>query len=136
MEKYRLSFCTVNILTDNIAEVIIDDNIEVSMEMVEEHDKFLCSMFKGNFGVLVNKINTYSYSLEAKLLMGSVVNMKAIASVFYSSQGMQSTQNIMKKRSMDSLNLKLFSGYELGWQQAYDWLMLELLNKSKIDHTV
>lgn len=135
METYRLSFCTVNILTDNIAEVIIDDNIEVSMEMVEEHDKFLCSVFKGNFGVLVNKINTYSYSLEAKFIMGSVVRMKAIASVFYSSQGMKSTQNIIEKRSMDSLNLKLFSGYELGWQQAYDWLMLELLNKFKINNT-
>jgi len=136
MKKYRLSFCTVNIMTDYIAEVIIDDNIEVSMEMVEEHDKFLCSVFKGDFGVLVNKINTYSYSLEAKLIMGSVVRMKAIASVFYSSQGIQSTQNIMEKRSMDSLNLKLFSGYELGWQQAYDWLMLELLNKFKINYTV
>jgi len=136
MEKYRLSFCTVNIMADNIAEVIIDDNIEVSMEMVEEHDKFLCSMFRGDFGVLVNKINTYSYSLEAKLIMGSLVRMKAIASVFYSSQGMQSTQNIMEKRAMDSLNLKLFSGYELGWQQAYDWLILELLNKFEINHTV
>jgi len=136
MEKYRLSFCTVNILADNIAEVIIDDNTEVSMEMVEEHDKFLCSMFRGDFGVLVNKINTYSYSLEAKLIMGSLVRMKAIASVFYSSQGMQSTQNIMEKRAMDSLNLKLFSGYELGWQQAYDWLVLELLNKFEINQTV
>ena len=136
MEKYRLSFCTVNIMTDNIAEVIIDDNIEVSIEMVEEHEKFLCSVFKGDFGVLDNKINTYSYSLEAKLIMGSVVRMKAIDSDFYSSQGMQSTQDIMERRSMDSLNLKLFSGYELGWQQAYDWLTLELHNKLKINHTV
>ena len=47
-------------MTDNIDEVIIDDNIEVSIEMVEEHEKFLCSVFKGDFGVLVNKINTYS----------------------------------------------------------------------------
>ena len=61
MKEYRLSFCTINICADNIAEVIIDENIEVSIEMVEEHDEFLCSIFKGSFGVLVNKINTYSY---------------------------------------------------------------------------
>jgi len=128
MTKFRLSFCTVNILTDNIAEVIIDNNIVVTIEMVEEHDNFLCSIFKGDFGVLVNKINAYSYTLEAKLIIGSIEAMKAIASVNYSTDGIQSSQDIKDKRSNDGLNLQTFSGYELGWQSAYDWLTQELSN--------
>ena len=128
MKKYQLSFCTVNILTDNIAELIVDENIEVSIEMVEEHDKLLCSIFKGGFGLLVNKINTYSYTLEAKLILGSIDPMKAIASVNYSPHGLQSTQDILNKRSNDRLNIKTFIGTELGWQQAYDWLRIELSN--------
>jgi len=126
MDQYRLSFAAVNILTDNIAELIIDENIEVSIEMVEEHDKLLSSLFKGPFGVLVNKVNKYSYTLEAKLIMGSIEPMTAIASVNYFPQGTQSTQDILDKRSNDRLNLKAFIGTELGWQQAYDWLTLEL----------
>ena len=130
MKKYRLSFCTVNILADNIAEVIIDNDIEVTIEMVEEHDEFLSVFFKENFAVLVNKINSYCYTLEAKLIVGSVESMIAIASVHYSAQAAESTQDIMDKRSKDCLNLKTFSGYELGWQQAFDWLTLELLTIS------
>ncbi len=126
IKKYRLSFCNINILTDNIAEVIIDNNIVVTIEMVEEHDDFLCTIFNGDFGVLVNKVNTYSYTLEAKLIMGSIESMKAIASVNYSPDGTQSSQDIKDRRSNDSLNLKSFSGYEMGWQRAYDWLTLEL----------
>lgn len=94
--------------------------------MVGEHDDLLCTIFNGDFGVLVNKVNTYSYTLEAKLIMGSIESMKAIASVNYSSDGTQSSQDIKDRRSNDSLNLKSFSGYKMGWQRAYDWLTLEL----------
>jgi len=130
MNKYQLSFCTINKLTDNIAEVIISNDVEVSLEMVEEHDEFLCSIFKGNFGVLVNKINTYSYTVEATLSMGSIAQMKAIASVNYNAQGNNSSQDIENRRGTDKLNWRQFSGLELGWQQAYDWLTKELLDKN------
>ena len=130
MDKHRLSFATVNILSHNIAELIIDNDVEVSLEMVEEHDQLLCSIFNGRFGVLVNKINTYSYSFEATLSMGSMALMKAIAIVNYSAQGEQSTQKIIKTRITDNLNLKNYSGLELGWQQAVDWLNQELLDEN------
>ena len=130
MKEYRLSFCTINICADNIAEVIIDENIEVSIEMVEEHDEFLCSIFKGSFGVLVNKINTYSYAFEAQLVIGLINPMTAIASVNYSPHGTQSSQDILNKRTHDRLNIKTFIGTELAWHQAYDWLTLELSNRN------
>jgi len=132
MDKHRLSFATVNILSDNIAELIVDNDVEVSLEMVEEHDQLLTSIFTKRFGVLVNKINNYSYAYEATLSMGSIAQIKAIATVNYSPQGEKSTQEIIKTRITDNLNLNNFSGLELGWQQAYDWLIQELQDENII----
>ena len=72
MEKHQLSFCTVNILTDKNAELIINDNIEVNIDMLEDLDEFLCSIFHRDFGILVNKSKTCSYTLEARLIMSSI----------------------------------------------------------------
>jgi len=126
MEKYRLSFCVIHKYTDNIAEIIIDSYIEVTIEMVEEFDMFLNNIFQQDFGLLVNKINRYRYAFDAQLMLGSLESIKAIASVNYSAEGEKSTQAILNVRCIDNLNVKTFSGYELGWQQAYDWLLMEL----------
>jgi len=126
MEKYRLSFCVVNKYSDNIAEIIIDSDIDVTIEMVEEIDVFLNNIFQQNFGVLVNKVNRYRYEYDARLMLGSLEAMKAIASVNYSIEGEESTRAVLQVRCVDKLNVKSFSGYQLGWQEAFDWLVLEL----------
>ena len=125
MEKYRLSFCVVNKYCDNIAEIIVDSDVDVTIEMIEEIDVFLNNLFH-NFGVLVNKINRYRYEYEARLILGSLETMKAVASVTYSIDGEESTHAVLQVRCVDNLNVKSFSGYQLGWQEAFDWLELEL----------
>ncbi len=124
--KHKLSFCSINILSDSIAEVIINKNTVVSMEMVEELYQLISKLFVKNFGVLINKINPYIYSFEAKLSIGSHANLIAIAIVNYNSKGMAVTQDITQFRKMDDWNLKSFSGLELGWQEGLDWLKKEL----------
>ncbi|ALO35500.1 hypothetical protein CMT41_12825 [Colwellia sp. MT41] len=126
MHKHRISFADINIISASIAEVIVDECIEVSLEMVEEHDNFMASIFKGSYGVLLNKINTYSYSPEAQYIMGSAENIVAIAAVNYNEQGQQSSKAITDKRVIDQLNVRTFSGLDLGWQQAITWLDQEL----------
>ncbi len=130
MQKYRLSFAQINIINNQIAEIIVDDGVVVSLEMVEEHDDFLTSIFNGEFGILVNKINDYHYSPEAQLIMGSIENIVAVAVVNYTTQDKQSSKEIIDKRFMDQLNIKIFSGLELGRQQAITWLQQELANIS------
>jgi len=124
--QHKLSFCSINILSDAIAEVIVNNNVEVSLEMVEEFDRFLLDKFTGSFGVLINAVNIYDYSFEAKLIVGSNENIKAIAVVNYNSKMKSITQNIVKLREVDSWNVKFFSGLELGWQRGVDWLKKEL----------
>jgi len=132
MHKHRLSFADVNIISDSIAEVIIDEGIEVSIEMVEEYDNYLACIFNSNYAILMNKINNYSYSPEAQFIMGSTKSIIAIAAVNYNEQGRKSSKAITQKRIVDRLNFRTFSGLELGWQDAITWLKQELANPNPL----
>lgn len=126
MVKHKLSFCSINILNDYIAEVIVNKNVEISLEMVEEYEAFLADKFTEGFGLLINKIHHYHFSFEAKLSINSHANLKAIAVVNYTEKSKSITEDIAKIRKIDGWNLKSFSGLDLGWQQALDWLEKEL----------
>ena len=75
----QLSFAKINILSENIAEVIVKQNVEISLEMSEDYDTFLSQQFSNSFALLVNKVNRYDFSFEAKLSMASHENLTAIA---------------------------------------------------------
>lgn len=128
--KYRLSFATITLLSENIVEVVIDKGIEVSLEMIEESEFFFAEKFKSTFGLLMNKVNHYDLPFEAKLSIASFANLKAIAVVHYNEASELATKNLTTIRAMDSWNLKSFSGLDLGRQQAIDWLKKELLASS------
>lgn len=124
--KKHLSFGFINILSEDIAEIIINNNVVITLEMIDEYDQFLTEYFKGDFGLLINRINHYSYTFEAKLSIGSTEGLKAIAVVYYNEISKESTNSLVKARRVDNFNLKLFSGLELGWQSGLDWLRSEL----------
>jgi hypothetical protein len=124
--KHKLSFCTVNMLSDAVAEVIVNSGLEISLEMAEELEAFFNEHFTQPFGVLINKINHYHYAFEAKLSIGSHEHLKAIAVVNYSDKSEKVTDDIANVRKIDGWNLQSFSGLDLGWQQAHDWLKKEL----------
>jgi hypothetical protein len=123
--KHRLSFCTVTIINDNIIDVVIDPNVKVSLEMAEEFDGFLNQQFNAPFGILVNKIHPYDFSFEAIFSVASHQHIKAIAAVYYSEKSAMATKKHQKIRQKD-WNLALFSGFELGYQQAHEWLNTQL----------
>jgi hypothetical protein len=125
--KHRLSFGFYNVLANNIVEVTADEGIEVTLEMVEESIEFINQYIKGNFAMLINRINNYSYSYEAQLSIASHENLKCMAFVCYSAQSEETTQKLQSNRSFDQWCYPVFSGLELGWQQAHQWLENELL---------
>ncbi len=126
IKKYKLSFGYMTLLSDNIAEVIVNHNTEMTIEMVEEYDDFLTNNFHDNFGILINRINDYSYSYEASISIASLAGLKAIAVVAYTPQSRKITLELLEKRKIDGLNVKIFSGLEMGWQQGLNWLENEL----------
>ncbi|XPF94398.1 hypothetical protein ACM9HF_20695 [Colwellia sp. RE-S-Sl-9] len=126
--KKTLSFGFINILSENIAEIIINNNVVITLEMIDEYDQFLAEHFKEDFGLLINRINHYSFTFEAQLSIGSLEGLKAMAVIYYNEVSKESTSNILKAREVDNFNLKMFSGLELGWQSGLDWLNKELNN--------
>jgi hypothetical protein len=126
--KHRLSFGFFNVLANNIVEVTTDEGVEISLEMVEESSEFLRQHLTGDFAMLINRINNYTYSYEAQLSVGSYENLKAVAFVCYSAKSEQSTKKLQSNRSFDQWDYPIFSGLELGWQQAQKWLENELLS--------
>ncbi len=127
MNKYRLSFARINIISANLVEIIIDNETLVSLEMVEELDKFLDNSFNFSFGLLINKVNGYTYSFEAMMTMASLENIQAIAVINYTKHGEDVTDEIIKRRKIDQLNIKSFSALELGYQRALTWLQNQLV---------
>ncbi|NQY47760.1 MAG: hypothetical protein HRT50_01420 [Colwellia sp.] len=124
--KQQLSFATVNLLSDCIVELIIAEGIEVSMEMLDEFDDFLSQQLNDNFVLLINKVNSYSYTFEAKMTMASHEKLVAIAVIVYKDEDQKIIDDVMSLRAIDDWNLKVFPALEFGWQQGYDWLQAEL----------
>lgn len=124
--KHRLSFGFYNIHADNIIEIIADEGVELTLEMVEESCNFLDENVTGDFAFLINRINEYTYTYEAQLSLASHENLKAVAFVYYSEESKNTTKKLQNNRLFDNWNHPMFSGLELGWQDAYQWLNHEL----------
>jgi len=127
--KYELSFGYINKLTENIGEVVVNYGVKMSLEMLDEYDLLLDTIFDNEFGLLINKINHYTYSYEAKLSIASHKNIKAMAVVYYFPSAKSMTTELLNVRKVDKLNMREYSGLELGWQQAFEWLISELKSK-------
>jgi hypothetical protein len=125
--QYKLSFANVNLLANNIIEIRINKNIEVSLEMLDESRVLIEKLFPHeSFGILMNRIYPHSFSFEAKLCMGSYENLSAIAVVIYSKEELIVSNSIQALRQADNWTLQNFSGLELGWQEAQKWLITQL----------
>lgn len=124
--QHRLSFANFNLLSDDVVEVVVDEGVELSLEMVEECHQFIQQNVHHHFGLLINRVNQYSYSYEAQLSLASHEYLKAIAFVYYSQETLTHIENLHRARMFDEWNSKVFSGLELGWQQALFWLQQEL----------
>lgn len=114
-------------LEGNIVEVIVDENIKMTLEMVEECHKFIDKYCQEDFALLINRVNNYDYSYEAKLSLASYENLKAIAFVYYSATGKDQVNQLAQMRSHDDWNVQAFAGLNMGWQEAFNWLQKELL---------
>ncbi|QBY04690.1 hypothetical protein E2K93_09935 [Thalassotalea sp. HSM 43] len=126
--KFQMSFGVINLLSDHLAEVIIDEGVVMSLEMCEEYDEFLLNMFDRPFGLLINKLNNYSYTFEAKLHIASLEFLKVMAVVHYNSEAQAQTQSVLDQRRQDNWHLKQFCGLQLGREQALQWLETEMSN--------
>ena len=85
MESHQLSFAQITILREDIAEVVVNEGVEMDMTMVNEYHTFLLNHLKAPFSLLINKIHSYSYEFLAQRKLAVLKEIHSMAVVSYSS---------------------------------------------------
>ena len=125
MNKYKLSFCEIILLKNDIAEVIVDDGIEINLSMVEEYHTFLLDKMAHPFSLLINKKNSYSYTFEAQLHLATLTQINFMAVIVYTKISEISTKNLVSLPREILWQLEIFNDREL----ALTWLHNKHSNK-------
>ena len=121
MELYELPFGKIIILQGDIAEVIINDGVELNTEMVRQYHDFLLSHLKAPFSMLVNKINSYTYSFEAQETLATLDEINAMAVVAYDRMAQRTTESLASFPRDVKWNIMIFSNRDDG----LTWLKTE-----------
>lgn len=122
---------SLELIEQNLVEIVVNDGVEVSLEDFEAIDSFFNEHCKIDFGVLVNRKNNYSYSFEAKHLLGLNENIKAIAVNVFTADGYHTTQDLIATRRVDNLNIKVFTARDNGRDKAVAWLSSQVKSLAK-----
>lgn len=121
MDLHELPYAKIIILQDDIAEVIIDDEVIMDLAMVEHYHDFLLSHLSPPFSLLINKVNSYTYDFNAQLKLATLVEINAMAVVAYNRITEISTESLASYPRTEKWNLKIFSNRN----DALAWLFSE-----------
>ena len=124
MDIHKLSFAKINILRKDIAEVIINENIEMDAYMVEQYHDFLLTHLQAPFSLLINKINSYSYDFQAQKNIASLNEIKAMAVVAYNQSTVISTRSLEDVPRKTKWNMRIFNDRN----ESLSWLISEQEN--------
>lgn len=122
MDLHELPFAKIIILRDDIAEVMINEGVEMNAGMVEQYHTFLLSHLRHPFSLLVNKVNSYTYDFDAQLNLATLNEINVMAVVAYKRVTRLSTEMLASAIPRDvDWNLNIFSNRD----DAMDWLIVE-----------
>lgn len=122
MDLHELPFAKIIILRDDIAEVMINEGVEMNADMVEQYHTFLLSHLRHPFSLLVNKVNSYTYDFDAQLNLATLNEINVMAVVAYKRVTRLSTEMLASAIPRDvDWNLNIFSNRD----DAMDWLIVE-----------
>lgn len=121
MDLYELPFAKIVILREDIAEVMINEGVELDAAMVDQYHDFLLSHLEAPFALLINKVNSYTYNFEAQENLATLKEINAMAVVAYNRITEITTQTLASFPREVEWNLKIFSNRD----EALSWLISE-----------
>ncbi|WP_298346287.1 hypothetical protein [uncultured Algibacter sp.] len=122
MSSHKLSFGTINILKNNLAEVIVDEGVVMDEVMIDEYHDFLLNTLDVPFALLVNKKNSYTYTFTAQKNIVHLNEIKAIAVITKTSGAVMSTETLINVNGNINSNIKLFQERQSGLTWLNDQL--------------
>lgn len=117
MEFHQLSFCTIKILREDLAEVVVNDGVEVNLTQLNEVETFLVSQLNAPFSLVMNKLNHYSFQFDAQIKMGTYEHLNAVAVISYNKTSDTLTRALQDIPRNEKWNLEVFSNRE----EAIHW---------------
>ncbi|MBT8128968.1 MAG: hypothetical protein KJP10_03175 [Gammaproteobacteria bacterium] len=121
MDLYELSFAKIIILRDDIAEVMINDGVEMDAGMVEQYHDFLLTHLRAPFSLLINKVNSYTYTFKAQEKLATLKEINAMGVVAYNRVTRITTETLASFPRDVKWNLEIFSNRD----DALSWLMTQ-----------
>jgi len=122
MKTKTFPFAEISKIDNSIAEIIACDGVEIDVDNVSQLYNWKRENLNAPFGILVNKINSYSYTFEAQMKLGDLEEIKAVAVISYQKLTEISTRLLKTAPTKQKLNLEIFDDRN----QALKWLKAEL----------
>ena len=116
--EHDLGFCTITLRSQHIAEVIINNGVDMTLDMVECYHTFLLAHLRAPIFLLINKVNAYSYTFDAQRELATIPEIQAIAVVSYNDITDMATRSLAALPRKVDWNLRQFSNKD----DAAAWL--------------
>ncbi|MBR9915907.1 MAG: hypothetical protein GYB32_14010 [Algicola sp.] len=129
MKVFILPFGKIKVLEPRIAELIINEGVAITPEMVQTYRNVVIAHTTTPFSLLINKEHGYSYTYEALVAMGQqrdLIDFRAV--VIYSKSAEMATQIVMDINKKNDWKIKMFKDRN----DALDWLKVAQNNKSAV----
>ena len=120
MHIHKISFATICVLRDDLAEVIVEQGADINLKMVDEIHNALLSLFSGSFSLLINKSNAYSTQLDALIQFGLLEAIDKIAVFAPNKLAKMSADFAASIPSASELTIQVFTDRD----DAMTWLSL------------
>lgn len=118
---FELPFAKIIIIQKDIAEVMINEGVEMNTDMVDVYHAFLLAHLQPPFSLLVNKINAYTYDFHAQIKLATLKEINSMAVVAYNRVTHLTTESLASYPRSEKWNLKIFTNRD----EALEWLLLE-----------
>lgn len=114
----QLSFCSILIISPQIVEVILNDGVEITGDMVDEFFQVVGEQMDSEISILLNKVTKYSYRFDALMKLSPSTKIRNIGVVTYDSLAASTSKFMMDRFNTSNKNVQLFNARE----EALQWL--------------
>lgn len=121
MAIHHLSFAQMTIIQQDLAEIVVNEGVEMNVSMVREYAEFLKSNLVSPYFILVNRLNSYSYTFNAQQLLSEIEGTYSFAITSYNRPSTLTSELMIANADNVQGNVKLFSDREA----ALAWLLSE-----------
>ena len=124
---HNIGFADIIILEEDLAEIIVHQNIEIDDDMVNQIHDTLLSNLTSPFSVSVNKINEYSFDFNALSKIWNLEDIISVAVICYNETAQLTASYISSIHREKTLNIETFATRI----ECMDWIKQEKLSYKK-----